>query len=199
MSTLKTIHATVLATTLACVTGAGLAVAADQSSSMKEAVSDTWITTKVKAELVAADKVSSTDISVTTIDGVVTLTGVLPDKAELDRVVALTRGIDGVKDIDSAGLKIGDAASLNGNTADDDKRSAGEVVDDTWITTKLKADLATTKGVPSRNIKVRTENGTVTLTGALPDQLAVDKAVATARAIKGVKHVDADALVVEGK
>lgn len=199
MSTLKTIHATILATTLACAAGSGLALADEQSSGIRDSVSDTWISTKVKAELVAASKVSSTDISVTTENGVVTLTGVLSEKAEVDRAVALTRGIDGVKDVDSAGLKVGEAASLNSGKADDGKRSAGEVVDDTWITTKLKADLAATKGVPSRSIKVKTENGTVTLTGALPDQRTVDKAVATARAIKGVKQVDADALVVEGK
>ena len=51
-------------------------------------------------------------------------------------------------------------------------------VNDTWITTKVKAELATTDGVKSTNIDVKTINGVVTLTGVLPTELAVKKAVA---------------------
>ena len=79
---------TSLALAISLSLGGGLALAVDhaghsedESSSATQAVSDTWITTQVKAELATADGVSSTDISVTTVDGVVTLTGVLPTRA----------------------------------------------------------------------------------------------------------------------
>ena len=199
MNKLKTLSATAL---LVCTTYAtpSAVFAADQSSSVAEAVSDTWITTKVKAELVTTDKVSGTDVSVTTVDGVVALVGVLPNQAEVDKAIALVRGVNGVKEVDSAGLKVGVAADLgNQSTKTSSDSSVGEVIDDAWITTKLKADLAATQGVPSRDIKVDTKDGTVTLTGALASQLEVDKAIATARAIKGVKEVNADGLVVEGR
>lgn len=204
MKTTNTMTPLALAIALSFTVGSGLALAADRpsadedhSSSMSEAVSDTWITTKVKAELATTKGVSSTDISVTTVDGVVTLTGVLSSKAEVDRAVALTRSIEGVHDVDAAGLKVGDPAKVAASdTAADPDRSVGDVVDDTWITTKVKADLAVTEGVPSAAISVKTVDGVVSLTGTLPSELAMKKAVATARAIKGVRQVDATGLAV---
>lgn len=186
--------------------GASAALAADQvrfaqdeSSSATQAVSDTWITTKVKAELAVADGVSSTDISVTTVDGVVTLTGVLPTSAAVDAAVAHTRSVEGVRDVDAAGLKVGDAAKLaaSDHTGHEDT-SLGQKVDDTWITTKVKTELATTEGVSSTEISVKTVDGVVTLSGALASDLAVKKAVAAARSVKGVRQVDATSLLVKG-
>ena len=68
-------------------------------------VTDTWITTKVKSELATTDGVKSTDVSVKTVDGVVTLTGVLPTKIAVKKAVALTRAIKGVTHVDASGLK----------------------------------------------------------------------------------------------
>ena len=65
---------------------------------------------------------------------------------------------------------------------------------DTWITTKVKSELATTDGVKSMDIDVKTVNGVVTLTGVLGSDIAVKKAVAAAHSIKGVKDVDASGL-----
>ena len=70
-------------------------------------------------------------------------------------------------------------------------------VTDTWITTKVKAELATTDGVKSTEISVKTVDGKVILIGVLPTQLAVDKAVAATRSVKGVKDVDDSALKVK--
>lgn len=67
-------------------------------------------------------------------------------------------------------------------------------VSDTWITTKVKSELATTKGVESTDISVKTVNGVVTLTGVLATDIAVKKAVAAAKSVEGVKQVDASGL-----
>jgi len=71
-------------------------------------------------------------------------------------------------------------------------------VTDTWITTKVKSELATTEGVKSMDIDVKTTNGVVMLTGTQPNSMAVQKAVAAAQSIKGVKRVDATALKPSG-
>lgn len=74
---------------------------------------------------------------------------------------------------------------------------AGEsdhVVSDSWITTKVKTELGTTKGVDGSDISVKTVNGVVTLIGVLDNDVAVDKAVASAKSVKGVKSVDASGL-----
>ncbi len=65
---------------------------------------------------------------------------------------------------------------------------------DTWITTKVKSELMTTKGISSTDISVTTTNGVVTLSGVLETKAQVQKSVAVAKAIKGVQQVDASAL-----
>ncbi|MET3821854.1 MULTISPECIES: BON domain-containing protein [Burkholderia] len=67
-------------------------------------------------------------------------------------------------------------------------------VTDTWITTKVKSELATTDGVKSTHISVKTVDGVVTLTGVLHSKVAVKKAIAVTRSVKGVKHVNASGL-----
>lgn len=84
--------------------GAAGAGAAAQPSSDQPG-SDTWITTKVKAKLATMQGVQSTDVSVKTVNGVVTLTGVLPSETEVDQVTTATKSIKGVKDVDGSGLK----------------------------------------------------------------------------------------------
>ena len=76
---------------------------ADNNS--EQPVTDTWITTKVKADLAVTDGVKSTDISVTTVDGVVTLSGVLASETGREKAIAVAKGIKGVKRVDASGLK----------------------------------------------------------------------------------------------
>ena len=69
-------------------------------------VTDTWITTKVKSELATTDGVKSTEIEVTTKNGVVALIGVLGSKESVEKAIAATKSVKGVKSVDSAGLKV---------------------------------------------------------------------------------------------
>jgi hyperosmotically inducible periplasmic protein len=77
--------------------------------------------------------------------------------------------------------------------------NSDQPVTDTWITTKVKSELATTDGVKSMDIDVKTVNGMVMLTGMLTNQTAVEKAVAAAKSVKGVKNVDASGLKAGAK
>ena len=156
-------------------------------------VTDTWITTKVKSELAVTDGVKSTDISVTTTNGDVVLTGALASKTAVDKAVAAAKSIKGVHNVDSSGLKVSAALADNSSSADADSE---QPVADTWITTKVKTDLATTDGVKSGDISVETTNGEVVLIGVLESKTAVDKAVAVTRSIKGVRNVDSSGLKV---
>jgi len=76
------------------------------------------------------------------------------------------------------------------SAADTAKADSDQPVTDTWITTKVKAELATTDGVKSTSVEVKTVDGVVWLTGTLATDVAVKKAVAAAESIKGVKKVD---------
>lgn len=88
-------------------------------------------------------------------------------------------------------------------TIDDGKPKAAtaqgesaQPVDDTWITTKVKADLLASSNVPGTEIKVETVNGVVTLSGTVASQAEKDKALKVAKGIKGVKTVEASSLKV---
>ena len=76
------------------------------------------------------------------------------------------------------------------------KTESEKPVSDTWITTKVKADLLATKDVSGTEIKVETLNGTVKLPGRVSSQAQKDKAVEVATKIKGVVSVDSSGLTV---
>lgn len=65
---------------------------------------DAWITTKVKAELTATKEVPGNAIAVSTINGVVTLAGIVDNKEQVQKSIALAKGIKGVRDVDSTAL-----------------------------------------------------------------------------------------------
>lgn len=69
-------------------------------------VDDTWITTKVKADLLASSNVPGTEVKVDTVNGVVTLSGTVSTQAEKDKAIKVTRAIKGVKNVEAAGLKV---------------------------------------------------------------------------------------------
>ena len=64
-----------------------------------EYVDDKVINTRVKAALVAARDIESTDINVDTFRGVVQLSGFVATRAMQDRAVAVARGVPGVKEV----------------------------------------------------------------------------------------------------
>ena len=67
--------------------------------------------------------------------------------------------------------------------------STGAVASDSWITTKVKSDLAVEKDVSATRIHVKTVDGVVTLSGTAKDQAEADRAIAVASKIEGVKTV----------
>lgn len=96
----------------------------------------------------------------------------------------------------SFGLQTNAAAKDNGTNVDH-SATTGEAVSDAWITTKIKASLASTKDLNSAGISVETNNGVATLTGTVPSEIEVKKAVAIAESVKGVKKVDFAGLKVK--
>ncbi len=75
------------------------------------------------------------------------------------------------------------------------QESAGEYVDDSVITTKVKSLLAANDFLKSFQIGVETFKGIVQLSGFVNSQQAVDKASEIARSVKGVKSVKNDLIV----
>ena len=69
------------------------------------------------------------------------------------------------------------------------QEGAGEYVDDSVITTKVKSLLAADDFLKSFEISVETYKGIVQLSGFVDSQKAIDKAGEIASGVKGVKSV----------
>ncbi|MDD5702132.1 MAG: BON domain-containing protein [Dehalococcoidales bacterium] len=75
------------------------------------------------------------------------------------------------------------------------QESAGQYVDDSVITTKVKSLIAADDFLKSFQISVETFQGTVQLSGFVNSQKAADKAGQIARSIQGTKAVKNDLIV----
>ena len=84
-------------------TSAKIHKAADTTSRV---ISDSWITTKLKSELLADSVSKGADVSVETTHGVVVLKGVLPNQASVDHVKVMAEQVSGVKSVDVSGLTV---------------------------------------------------------------------------------------------
>jgi hyperosmotically inducible protein len=72
------------------------------------------------------------------------------------------------------------------------QESTGEYVDDSWITTKVKATLVDSPNVKATEVNVETFKGAVQLSGFVSNQLAMNEAVRLTSGIKGVTSVKND-------
>ena len=77
---------------------------------VSEAIDDTTITTRVKTALLNDPVIGSLRIDVETFKGIVTLSGRVKSQAERDQAIAMTRGIDGVVEVEDA-LQVGSETS----------------------------------------------------------------------------------------
>lgn len=156
-------------------------------SSMKKVggyMDDSGVTAKVKAALVDDDAIKSTDISVKTHSGVVTLSGFVPSQDQAELAVAAAKKVEGVKSVsDKLHVKDSTKASVSGYAGD------------TATTSEIKAKLLADDIVPSRNVKVETTNGVVQLSGTVKSQAQSERAESIAKAIDGVKSVKNDLAV----
>lgn len=84
---------------------------------------------------------------------------------------------------------------LSGCSVGRDQSTVGEYVDDSTITTKIKADYVSDSTVAASAISVETLNGTVLLSGFAKNAAEKDRAEQIARSVKGVKSVK-NAIVV---
>ena len=128
---------------------------------------DSWLTTKTKSKLVANGRVKARHITVETQNGVVTLLG-----AE-----DIAKGVDGVKGVRNALQIVPEKARKATNAKDDDIEKA--------VAERLKKD----EPLKESDIKVRSDNGVVTLSGKVPDGKVKTRAADLTRRVPGVKTV----------
>lgn len=194
----------ITATSLALLLGTGTAAMAasteekPKSATVSAAISDTAITAKVKSKFLEDTRLKDTDISVSTANGVVTLTGTSQTSEGKSAAADITKHVDGVKDVDNQIMTPSVTSQIGKETKAAAKKTE-QVSSDSWITTKVKSALLADSVTKGLQISVKTINHVVTLSGTVDSQSAVDQAVVVARKIKGVTDVDTSALKVAEK
>ena len=140
-------------------------------------VKDSWITSKAKMKLVADKRTKARQIKVETQSGVVTLRGKVASPDERAAAEEVTKGVDGVKSVRNT-LEI--VPQVN--------RKAADAKDDE-IARSIRDRLAADEQLKSTTIRVRADNGMVTLMGSVPTIKVKDRAAELARKTPGVRAV----------
>jgi hyperosmotically inducible protein len=74
---------------------------------------------------------------------------------------------------------------------------AGDYMDDSVITAKIKQDILSDPLLKSTQIDVETENGVVKLSGTVDSQLSIDRVKALAQSVTDVKAVESELVISE--
>src|SRR3546814_827775 len=101
-------------------------------------------------------------------DGWVLLTGDIPTEQDKQEAETIAAKVQKVTKVINA-LRVGDITPVSVRT------------NDTWLTSKVKANLIDTKGVPSRTMDITTERGIVYLMGTVTSDEAQRAATAASR------------------
>ena len=169
------------------------------------AISDSSITTKIKADFVNEKSLKGSDIDVDTNDHVVTLKGTVASTAGKARAAQIAKHTKGVTQVVNTltiapGKETGTSGTMKktGEKTKDAVSATGEAIDDGWITTKIKADFVNEDALKGSDINVDTNNHVVTLKGTVASLAGKTRAQEIAKTTKGVHRV-VNELTVEPK
>src|SRR6516225_206981 len=154
----------------------GAGYAANQERGTGGSVDDFKIKTNIQSAWLNANPLMQRDLSVTVYEGRVLLTGAAPDpqfKAQAKEVASRVPGVRAVYD------EIEVAPS----------ESTWESAKDTWITSRVRTELAFNPDVRSVNYTIETANKSVYLIGSARSQAELDIATNAARTTPDVKRV----------
>lgn len=152
-----------------------------------EHIDDVVLLTSVKSALVTESDAEARNINVDVNRGVVMLSGFVDTEKEKEQAGETARGVEGVQDVKN-NLAVQ-------NDEEEGSRSVGEVVDDSVLTAKVKAELIGNEETKAHQINVETREGVVQLSGFVDSEAAKSAAAEVAKSVTGVKDVKNDLTV----
>lgn len=156
--------------------GGAAAVGASQERGLEQAVDDNQIAFEINRKLLAEDSSLYRGVSTQVQKGRVLLTGSVPKPEDRITVTRIVWTIGGVKEVINE-LRVGEKGGFS------------QSVSDTTISTKLRTRLTADRNVSGINYSIETVNGTVYLMGTALNQGELDRVIAHARDISGVRNV----------
>ena len=145
---------------------------------------DSWITMKTKISLMTTDNLSTSDLNVDTVNGVVTLHGKVSSAAEKAKAEDVTMKVGGVKSVKNLLQIVPDSARKVVDRADSEIKDA--------VVAAFKAN----RRINDSGISVSSVNkGVVLLSGKTKSLEAHLEAVEVAHAVRGVRYVSSEVQV----
>lgn len=156
--------------------GATLGIASAKEGGISGAANDLRIKTLISERWFNYKVDTFRKLNLTVDQGRVLITGIVQSPDDRVEAVRLAWQVSGVKQVINE-IRVADGEGVSG------------FIKDTWITTRLRTVMTFDKGVQAINYSIDTVDGTVYLMGVATSQNDLDRAVALARTIPGVKQV----------
>ena len=161
----------------AVVAGTASAVtAANDRRTIGSQIDDNNIEIKASIALSEVERIEKfANVDAVSVNGIVLLVGQVPNEEIKNEAQRTIESVAGIRKIHNQ-IRIGSNIGITTQTHD------------SWLTSKVKAQLLTAKDISSNNIKVVTENAEVFLMGLVSDSEST-QAVNIARNVSGVERV----------
>lgn len=170
------------------------AIAEGNPPGLVQRLEDATLAATVKSKLLWNSNTRGLDIQVRSENGAITLSGNAQTSAAKELAGQLAENTEGVSQVfNHLSISSADSSSSEVQTAVEEAR---EHISDGWITSKVKASFLYSRNLDGLNIEVNTQDGLVTLRGKVLSNAEKRLAMDIARNIRGVRGVDADALLV---
>lgn len=167
-----------------------------EDSDLSQRFDDATLTAMVKSKLLWNSNTEGLDINVDTQGGVVTLKGSARTAEAKELAGHLAQNTEGVKRVNNhLSVSEADSTAAQAQQAADEAKRA---ISDTWITSKVKSSYLYDRQLDGLDISVETKAGMVELSGSVLSAAEKELAIETARNIRGVRGVNADALRIDG-
>lgn len=167
---------------------------ASTEPSLSQRFDDATLVATVKSKLLWNSNTEGLDIKVRAENGTVSLTGSAQSSEAKELAGRLAANTEGVREVNNLlSVSAADTTAAKAQNAADD---AGAAISDAWITSKVKSSFIYSRNIDGMNISVDTQKGMVSLSGSVLSNAEKQLAIETARNIRGVRGVDADALRV---
>lgn len=171
------------------VPGSGIAVSVPVGRTFRQRVEDGSVSASVRTRLVYHRHFRALKIGVRTMDGVVTLSGIVPDedrKRRIGEVAAETRGVAGV---------INNLTVLARRDVED-AQDVRQTISDEWVEKRVETSILLHRDLSIRRIDVEVNGGICVLSGTVESELKKTRVGRIAANIHGVLRLVNDVRVV---
>ena len=162
---------------------------------IQRAIEDTAVTGSVKTAFAVHRDLANRPIGITTVGGVVTLSGEVASKEEQESAEELAANVAGVVSVEN---RLAVDADLGEVEAEPSPKSLGQQLDDAALLTKIRTALHLDREARKIDVDIQVSAGRVVLRGEVPSEELAERIRTRVASVGGVESLD-DELELEGR